>query len=116
LTNVVTGYLPADGSSSDGVPRRRSSEATTASDDVVEEIPLPISVAISSSEFDADGGGALHRFYTPSEPSPHMRGARSIPTTPTETAASRGVFGFRREGEECADKMGLPPRAVRSGA
>jgi hypothetical protein len=50
--------------------------------------------------------GALHRFYTPSEPSPHMRGARSIPTTPTETAASHGVFGFSREGEECADKMG----------
>ena len=42
--------------------------------------------------------GALHRFYTPSEPSPHMRGARSIPTTPTETAALRGVFGFSGEG------------------
>jgi hypothetical protein len=69
-----------------------------ASDGVVAEIPLPISVAFSSSEFDADGGGALHGFYTPSEPSPHMRGARSIPTTPTETAALRGVFGFSGEG------------------
>jgi hypothetical protein len=42
--------------------------------------------------------GALHGFYTAIKPSPHLRGARSIPTTPTTTTASRGVFSFSKEG------------------